>query len=59
MDFTTGEKYARYEAGLNNFRYSASLHIEHSSMPPSAISECIGLIPERYHEKGDPVLHRI
>ena len=52
MDFITGGKYARYEAGLNGFKYCASLHVEHPSMTCTEITDSLGIPPDTCHEKG-------
>jgi hypothetical protein len=43
----------RFQAGLNDYEYCASLHIIDSFVPAAEISNRLALIPTRLHESGD------
>jgi len=45
---------ARYQAGLNDFEYCASLHLEHSALDPAVITQALHLEPEHSHFAGEP-----
>jgi hypothetical protein len=46
-------QYARYQAGLNDFEYCASLHIEHPSHDPDLVTKTLGIVPVRKRRVGE------
>lgn len=46
-------KYARYKAGMNDFKYCATLWINHPSINPTVISETLGIEPSEANQVGD------
>lgn len=44
---------ATYQSDMLNFRYDATLHIDHPSISPDAISEELCRPPKRSHHQGD------
>jgi hypothetical protein len=45
---------ARYNVGLNDFEYCASLHIFHLTLDPDVITQSLQISPDRVHRPGDP-----
>jgi hypothetical protein len=45
---------ARFQSGLNDFEYCASLHILHVDLDPATVSKTLNLLPRTSHRAGDP-----
>lgn len=45
---------SRVIVGLNDYRFVASLHVQHKSIPLEEITESLGLTPRRVRRQGEP-----